>query len=165
MSDGRIVSRQDLAEMLAVDLRTVDAWLRRGCPIVTRGGRGRAHEFDSARVVEWLLERARTRSSKVVSLDEARQRKTAAEAELAELELNHVRHSVAPIDMVAEILEAVASSVRRRLESVPGELADRVAASRSAATIRRLLEDEFSAVLATLSGGDPIFEVIRCKAN
>lgn len=162
MSAGRIVTRNELAELLDVDLRTVDGWLRRGCPIVSKGGRGRAHEIDSADVVRWLQDRAAEGRARVISLDEARLRKTIAEAGLAELELDSARRMFAPIDMVAEVLGTVVGAVSRSIEALPAEVAPSVAAPRSPAACRRLLEDAFAAALEALSSGPTIPEVIRC---
>lgn len=156
---GREVNRSDLAEILGVTVSAVDGWLRRGCPQVAAGGRGRASKFNTAHVVEWLNERARRDSQSStgsISLDEARQRKTAAEAELAELELGHARGELVQIDTVAELLEATLSTVRLRLLSVPAKVAARVAPLRQPAQCRRILEDEFAEVLAELVGGDEL---------
>lgn len=156
---GRIVSRQELSEFLAVDLKTVDGWIRRGCPMLGRGGRGKPHAFNLAHVVEWLRDTARrstAEASAAISLDEARQRKTAAEAELAELELGHARGELVQIDTAAELFEATLSTVRLRLLAVPAKVAARVAPVRTPAKVRRILEDEFAEVLEELVGGDEL---------
>lgn len=156
---GRVVSRAELSEFLAVDLTTVDGWIRRGCPMIERGGRGRAHSFNLAHVVGWLRDTARSSSAEgaaAISLDEARQRKTAAEAELAELELGHARGELVQIDTVAELLEATLSTVRLRLLGVPAKVAARLAPVRTPAKCRRILEDEFSDVLNEIVGGDEV---------
>lgn len=156
---GREVTRSELAEFAGVSVNTVDAWVRRGCPQVAAGARGRASAFNTAAVVEWLQARARrdaTASSETISLDEARQRKTAAEAELAELELGHARGELVQIDTVAELLEATLSTVRLRLLGVPAKVAARLAPIRTPAKCRRILEDEFADVLSELVGGDEI---------
>lgn len=156
MSDaprGRIVNRETLAMLLAIDPRTLDGWVRRGCPIRSRGGRGRAHEFESGAVIEWHLahsEERRRKARSVVSLDEARQRLTTASALLAELELARVRESLVPIDLVAVVGGALFGAVASRLEAIPAEVADLVAGHRSAAKVRRALEDEFARVLEEL---------------
>ena len=51
---GEIVSKNALAERLGVSLPAVDGWVRRGCPIEKRGGRGRAAEFDLSKVTSWV---------------------------------------------------------------------------------------------------------------
>ena len=50
---GVELSRAQLAQVFGVALTTVDAWVRRGCPVIERGRRGVAYRFDSAAVFEW----------------------------------------------------------------------------------------------------------------
>lgn len=52
-SRGRDVNRSDLAEINGVSMPTIDDWVRRGCPVVQRGGRGRAWQFNTADVRNW----------------------------------------------------------------------------------------------------------------
>ena len=49
-----ILNKAELATDLEVSLPTVDAWVRRGCPVLERGGLGRPYRFDWRDVVEWL---------------------------------------------------------------------------------------------------------------
>jgi len=51
---SEIVSKSVLAERLGVSLPAVDGWVRRGCPMEKRGGRGRAAEFDLNKVTNWV---------------------------------------------------------------------------------------------------------------
>lgn len=156
---GSLVSRAELAKLFAVDVTTVDGWRRRGCPVV-EGGRGVAPRFNTAAVHVWLVERAEAKAraarAETIDLDEARGRKTMAEAELAELELGHVRGELVQIDTVAELVEASFSTVRLRLLAVPAKVAARVAPVRQPAKVRRILEDEFAEVLEELVGGDEL---------
>lgn len=63
---SEIVSRNGLAKALGVSLPTVDAWMRRGCPVQKRGGPGKPSEFDLDAVRRWV-ERYVSRGSKIVS--------------------------------------------------------------------------------------------------
>jgi phage terminase Nu1 subunit (DNA packaging protein) len=51
------LNKAELAADLDVSLPTVDGWLRRGCPVLERGDRGRSYKFDWRDVVEWLERR------------------------------------------------------------------------------------------------------------
>ena len=55
---GRTVNRAELATLCGVSLPTIDAWLRKGCPIVKAGSKGRAAEFESAAVIRWIRDSA-----------------------------------------------------------------------------------------------------------
>lgn len=58
MGEGEIVSRRRLARIMGVSLPTVDAWVRRGCPVVAPPGpeTGYAYRFDTAAVVRWRMD-------------------------------------------------------------------------------------------------------------
>ena len=59
MSDTEEISlfanRAQLANLLEVSLPTVDAWVRKGCPVVERGGRGREWKFFIPEVCNWRI--------------------------------------------------------------------------------------------------------------
>jgi phage terminase Nu1 subunit (DNA packaging protein) len=50
-----IVNRAELASLFEVSLPTVDAWVRKGCPVVERGGRGREWKFHFSEVFNWRV--------------------------------------------------------------------------------------------------------------
>ena len=50
---SRVVGKAEAAQFFDVSLPTVDAWIRRGCPVEERGGRGRAWRLDLLKVAEW----------------------------------------------------------------------------------------------------------------
>lgn len=156
---GVEVSRVEVSRLLGVDPSTVDGWLRRGCPKVATGGRGKAHRLNTAAVVAWLVARELEKESAaagVVGLEDWRKRKLAAEAETAELDLRQRRAELIEIDTAAELIEAAFSTVRLRLQAIPSKVAARLAALRSAPKCRNLLELEILEVLGELSDGDGI---------
>ena len=51
---GKQVTRQALADVFGVSLPTIDAWVRKGCPFVEKGGRGQEWQFNTAQVSKWL---------------------------------------------------------------------------------------------------------------
>ena len=85
-----ILNRENLAEFLGCSLRTVDEYVRQGMPGEAPKRQGAQWKFDSGTVVGWLRERERTEAlGEVSKVDEgeARRRKIAADAALAEHEL------------------------------------------------------------------------------
>jgi phage terminase Nu1 subunit (DNA packaging protein) len=50
----RSANRREVAEFFEVALTTVDGWIRKGCPVVERTGRGVPSKFDLRAVAEWL---------------------------------------------------------------------------------------------------------------
>ncbi len=53
MASGRAATTADLAERFAVDIKTINRWVARGCPH-DGGGRGRPCLFNRGEVVAWL---------------------------------------------------------------------------------------------------------------
>lgn len=112
-NDLAVVSAKTLASWFGCDARSVGNYVKEGMPKDERG------KFDPARAIPWFLqrERERARSSKGLNdLDLARQRKTIAEAELAEMELAKARDELIPLALheqrLRERLETVAGSVK-----------------------------------------------------
>lgn len=104
------VSGQQLAQLCSCDLRTIQNCVGEGMPQINR------NRYDSRAAVPWHRERAieQARAGKGLNdLDLARQRKTVAEARLAEIELAKAEESVVPVDVAAHEL-------RTRLETVAG---------------------------------------------
>ena len=154
---GGDCSRAEIARICGVAVETIDRWLARGMPIRKQGGRGVAHKFNAAEVIDWRIARATAKreevSSDVLDLEEARARKVAAEAESAELDLAARLGELVEVDTVAELVESAFATVRLRLLSVPSKVAPRIASIRSAAKCRRMLEDEFREALDELVDG------------
>ena len=51
--EERIGNKADLANWFGVSLTTADQWLRRGCPYLQRGERGKEWRFDFLAVAKW----------------------------------------------------------------------------------------------------------------
>lgn len=49
------VNRAELAKIFDISLPTVDAWVRKGCPVEERGGRGREWKFHTSEVFNWRI--------------------------------------------------------------------------------------------------------------
>jgi terminase small subunit / prophage DNA-packing protein len=85
-----LLNREKLSEVLGCSLRTIDDYKRQGMPGDAPKRPGDQWRFDSAAVVEWLRDRERADALGEVARvteDEAKRRKLAAEASLAEFEL------------------------------------------------------------------------------
>lgn len=53
---GQIVNIASLASIFGVPRKTLDDWLRRGMPVIQRGGRGKAWQIDTREALDWLVE-------------------------------------------------------------------------------------------------------------
>jgi phage terminase Nu1 subunit (DNA packaging protein) len=106
------VGREFLSRVLGVDVRSLKNFVDDGMP---KSGRGR---FPLGAAVQWYVERQReaARAGKGLNdLDLARQRKTIAQARIAELSLSEKEGDSIPLEVHGERL-------RERLESVAGNI-------------------------------------------
>ena len=118
---GKQVTRQALADVFGVSLPTIDAWVRKGCPFVEKGGRGQEWQFNTAQVSKWLRDRDVEEATGGIpdDMDELKLRKQKAETELAELELAERKGEVA---LIAEFERAQAmafAAIRANIMNVP----------------------------------------------
>ncbi len=51
--EWRLANKAQAAEFCQVNAKTIDSWIRRGAPVVTRGGLGKAWKIDLLRLAEW----------------------------------------------------------------------------------------------------------------
>jgi phage terminase Nu1 subunit (DNA packaging protein) len=149
------LNRSELSDALGKSLRTIDAWREKGCPAEMRiGCKGRPeYQFNLAAVLEWYgAERERrgyergVESPRNEDYDEARARKTAAEATLREIDVQKARGLLANIETVADALEREHTAVREHFLNIPGKLAGRL----SPADVQ-LVEDEIHEALQQFS--------------
>lgn len=57
VDDLKSLNKAQLAEIFGVSLPAVEGWIRRGCPVSKRGGKGAVYEFDLRAVMEWYYGR------------------------------------------------------------------------------------------------------------
>lgn len=151
---GLIVNRNELSEIHGVSLPTISAWVRRGCPAQQKGARGKEWKFDTADVARWREDQAVQNaigSAEGVDMDEAKRRKTIAEAQMAELDLARARSEVIAIGDVAQIVTDEYASVRARLLEMPGRLAQPLSIEDDPAQIERELRAAVTEALEELT--------------
>ncbi|SMX27281.1 hypothetical protein TRP8649_01384 [Pelagimonas phthalicica] len=90
------------------------------------------------------------------ALNEARVRKTVAEAEIAEMEAAKMRGDLVDADEMREALGVVVSEIRANLlRNVPTRIASRAKSERKESAIKAIAKDEISLSLRRLSETDP----------
>lgn len=98
-----------------------------------------------------------------IEYEEARAKKVAAEAEIAELELAKVKGELVDASDVVTAWSDVLASIKARLISIPSKAAPIVSAEDSAAVCQSVLEDLVREALDELSNYNP--QVDPSKAN
>ena len=91
-----------------------------------------------------------------LTYDEARTRKVAAEAAIAELELAKVRNELALVGDVVKAWDDVLSAMKAKLLALPTKMGPILAAETDAAIIQKKLEEQLRDCLDELSNYDPL---------
>ncbi len=160
-----IVNRANCAKTFGVSVKTVSAWVDRGCPFEQKGTKGTEWLFDTATVFRWHMQNVSgPGASELVDTDQkvepanyeqARARKMQAEAALAEIDLELKSGSVAPLDVILDVMASEYATVRTRLGSLPGVLAPRLDPVR-ATQFQPVIADVVDDILKELSADERI---------
>jgi len=139
-----------IARLLDLSERRVQQLSREG--VIPRSDRGR---YELVGAVQGYIRYLRDRSLDVgvISIDVARQRKTAAEAEMAEIELARARADVVAIDDVQKQWDAILSGVRTRMLAVPTKVAPMVAVESDQSLVKEMIADGVHTALGELAAG------------
>ncbi len=153
------VNRSQLAELLSVNLSTVDNWVREGCPFLSRPVRQGVGqwEFSPAAVFQWRIDRERQAMlGTLADVDEAeaRRRKLAAEAGLAELELRKAEGQVVAIADTEKAWQQMVGAARAKLLSIPTKLGPSLAIEVDPVTCQALVNSAITEALTELSTGE-----------
>jgi phage terminase Nu1 subunit (DNA packaging protein) len=156
----RIANRAELAEVLGVSVVTVDNWTAAGCPWQSKPARKGVGQwaFEVGAVVEWRLERERKSAlgelANVTEI-EARRRKLAAEAAMAEHELAVAQGKAAAIADAERTWGRMIAAARAKFLSMGSKLGPQVALETDSEICKALIEAANAEALAELSGYDP----------
>ncbi|QKN87899.1 DNA packaging protein [Acinetobacter phage vB_AbaP_Alexa] len=151
---GQIVNRTGLSDIFGVALNTIDAWVKKGCPVVQKGGgRGQEWKFNTADVGKWLRAdaAAEAKGTKDASVDELNRRKAQASTELVELELAKAKAEVAPIDQVMRAVSRAFAEVRAGMRNIPGRTVSQLIGETDERRFKAVLLSEIDEVLKSLA--------------
>ena len=150
MAKSALHSLDTISKLLDLTPRRVQQLSKSG--VIPKSARGR-YELVSA--VQGYIRYLRDRSIEagIISIDVARQRKTAAEAELAEIELAKARAAVVLIDDVARQWESILGGVRTRFLALPTKLAPLVAVENKQKIVEEIISDGVYTALGQLVTG------------
>lgn len=149
-----------MAELFGKSLVTIDAWVRRGMPVVERGHRTKEWKFDTSLVAEWREKQAVENALANISdveIEEARRRKLAAEAGILEIELKKKRNDVIDRDEVEKGLTHAYITIKQRLRTIPERIIPQLIGETDEVYASELLLDEIDDALLELSQLDYSF--------
>lgn len=150
MTGGIDLNREKAAEFFGVDLRTIDLWLRRGCPGEKVKNRW---AINSAAVVQWLQGRERAASeavSETEAIDAAELRERIAIADLKELQRDEHAQRLVSVDAAASAWFTVTRTIRERMLGIPSLTAPQLAAMSDPIKIRAFLGQSIRDALTSL---------------
>ena len=121
---GEIVSAIGLSGIWGVHRNTIAAWVKRGCPYITKADRTRGVEwqFNTADVAHWRIDLAiqdTIGDTEQATETELNRRKLAAETTIAELKAATARGELGSIDDFQRQLTGQVIEVRKKLLQIP----------------------------------------------
>lgn len=151
LPERRKANKAEAAEFFAVSLASIDSWLRRGCPYVQRGEKGRPWVLDLLAVALWRhgaepTEDDPEKMSPKERLDWYRGTRE-------RLALLRDQGELVPADEVAEAWLSQISVAKGRLLSLPVRVAPDLLGQSEPRDIERALKSAISEVLEELANG------------
>lgn len=149
MSDGTI-DVHALAKLLNLDIRRIQQLAAEGH--VFKAERGRYHLARSINGYCKFMQKANGGSDQDPnSFSTQRTRLTRARADLIEMEREERSGMLIPADQVEEAWIKITSVIRARMLAMPAKLAPRMAAAKSSAEAREILDGEFTNALVEIA--------------
>jgi phage terminase Nu1 subunit (DNA packaging protein) len=154
-----IVNKQQLANILGKS----EEWLTQmqkdqTFPVLERG-RGRAgSKYETQDVITWMQTRqVENLIGDKIDIEEAKRRKMAAEASLAEVELETVQGKLIPADQIEKEWSELIMNCRAKLLSIPSKVSPEIFAADDLTTVKVLLKQALQEALNELSVGGSSF--------
>ena len=155
---GQNVNKAELADIMGVAMPTIDDWVRRGCPVTERGGKGKAWVMNTADVRAWRDDDIRrdAASDEDTSIEELKRRKLRAETVAAELDLAIAKGQVAPLAQMERGVVRAFEEVKAALRNVPSRASRMIVGETDETRIRTVLLAEIDQALVVLDETDLI---------
>lgn len=144
---GKVVNKAELEEIVGISHTTLTEYQEEGLPVAKRGARGQEHEYDSAEVITWLINRALARAGKAES---QRERLARLQADRAEFELEKDRKVHVPTEEVEPVWKTRVLSAAALMLTRQSRLAGLLEATEGVEAKRELLKREDAAFLTRL---------------
>lgn len=157
----RIVNKSELAEILGVTERTLTTWQKQGLPIEIDGVRGQQNQYDTAVVIEWLIQRELEKrlgggeAGEFYNYEAERARLTHHQANIAQMEEAVKRGQLIPADTVRHTWSQMIAKARAKLLAMPAKLALRLSAISDVTQVQAELQTAQYEALAELAAYDP----------
>ncbi len=141
--DIRRANKSQVAEFFDVSLPTVEAWIRKGCPVAERGARGISWVMDLRAVAQWLYQAEQSNTPRDPDSLPPQDRKAWYDAEARKRDLAEKAKELLPRAEVEQAAATAFAAVTQdllavsdqleRLHAVPPDIAGKVDAAICAA--------------------------------
>jgi phage terminase Nu1 subunit (DNA packaging protein) len=148
------VSLTQAAKWLGMTQQAAGQWAEKAPPEVVRVGKDGRRKLLWPSFPVWYRQRLKADRDTPTDFEEARARKTAAEAEMAELELARLRGEFVTADSFRERVRAIASTLRAQLMAAPGRYAARTVGLASLPDSQRAWDHAVRDILNELKEGE-----------
>ena len=150
---GKILGKHEIAEFFGVTEPTVDQWVRRGCPVVQRGSKGKAWQINTAKVSDWLRQRdiEQATGNNLSDEQELKRRKLAAETQKAELEMLRVKGELVPLKQLERALANTFAELKTNMRNIPRRTATALIGETSEVRIKEVMLAEIDQALEVLA--------------
>ena len=148
MAEAATYSVEIIARLLDLTTRRVQQLSNEG--VIPKAERGRYELIPAVRgYIAYLKERSLNPG--VISFDEVRARKIAAEAEMAEIELREKKGQLIPASEVVDSWAEIVGACRSKLLAVPAKIAPVVAVEDNPAVCKQIVEEQIGEALYELA--------------
>lgn len=147
----RMVNKAGLAEFFGVSVTAVDAWIRRGCPVVHRGGLNRPWCFDLLEVMRWRFDRADTYQPVAPDDMTPQDRRAWYDSEKCRLDLQARCRELIPLEEVEHVMTIAVRTISRALDEIPDKLEATGAGPAEVAVARELIVSHVAALTDNLA--------------
>lgn len=150
---GKILGKHEVAEFFGVTEPTVDQWVRRGCPVVERGSKGKAWQINTAQVSDWLRQRdiEQATGNNLSDEQELKRRKLAAETQKAEMEMLKARGELVPLRQLERALANTFAELKTNIRNIPRRTATSIVGETDEIRIKEVLLAEIDQALEVLA--------------
>lgn len=150
---GKSLGKYEIAEFFGVAETTVDQWVRRGCPVVERGSKGKQWKINTAQVSDWLRQRdiEQATGANLSDEQELKRRKLAAETQKAELEMLRVKGDLVPLAQLERSLSNTFAELKTNLRNIPKRTATALVGETSEVRIKDVILAEIDQCLEVLT--------------
>jgi phage terminase Nu1 subunit (DNA packaging protein) len=161
---GKFVNKIELAEITGKSERTLTAWQKSGMPIELNSGRGSSNQYDTASVIEWMINREMENRIKKHGGDRAdwydyekeRARLTHHQANKVSLEEKVLHGELIPISEVLRVQGNMVSAFRARALAIPTKAAHDLLGVTELNQAKATIKEFIFEALDELSDFDPV---------